>query len=177
VLAISITIIAGAAVWKYVRTQAGSSEIAVANSVPTDNNFLGEHFSVESMYFSSSTATFWTYNTGSVSFQVYSVRIFGPSGTINLLFNYTQSGSTKTDYVYDLRSSLSGNCKTAASSYESPSLSATLVKTTNAQTYALTIPSTQTNCPSYGSSFTSGNTYTVVVTRLYGNVITYSQTM
>jgi hypothetical protein len=178
VLTISITVIAGAAVWGYVNGQAGTSERAVGNSIVTNNNYLGEHFSVEDMYFgTSTTTTFWVYNTGSISLQIFSVRLFGPSGTINLLFNYTQSGSTKTDYVYDLRSSLSGRCKAAASSYESPLVSATSVKTTNAQLYTLTIPPTLTNCPSYGASLTSGNTYNIVITGVYGNAVTFSQGM
>jgi hypothetical protein len=178
VLAIAITVIAGAGVWGYVRSQAGLSEQALGNSVLNNNNFLQEHFAVEDLYYGTSTsATLWVYNTGNVNLQVLSIRLVGPSGTMNLLFNYTQSGSTKTDYVFDLRSSLTGKCKTAASSYESPLISATVVKTTNAQLYTLTIPPTQSNCPSYGSTFTTGNTYSVIVTGVYGNVQTYSQGM
>ena len=177
-LTIAITIIGGAAVWGYVNIQAGTSERAVGNSYLTNNNFLGEHFAVEDMYFGtlpSSTATFWLYNTGSVFFTVFSVRVTVSGGAFNLQFNYTQSGGTKTDYVYDLKSTLSSKCKTAASSYETPSLSGTQVKLTNAQWYTLTIPPTQTNCPSFGATFTTGNSYVIVVTGLYGNVVTYTQ--
>ena len=178
VLTVGITIIAGAAVWGYVRIQANISENSLNNGVLVDNDFLSEHFNVETMYFGSTTsATFWVYNTGNVPFLTFSVRLYGPSGTFNLLYNYTVSGSTKTDQVYDLKSGLASLCKTAASSYESPLLSTTAVKLTTAQTFTLTIPSTQSNCPSFGSTFASGSTYTVVVTGLYGNVVTYSTTM
>ena len=101
VLTVAITIIAGTATWGYVRDQANLSENSVNNSVLVNNDFLGEHFNVETMYFGSATSTtFWVYNTGNVPFLAFSVRLFGPSGTFNLLYNYTVSGSTKTDYVY-----------------------------------------------------------------------------
>lgn len=176
-LAIAITLVAGAAAWGYVRGQAGSSELALQNNAVGTNNLLSEHFGVVDMYFGTTTSvTFWVYNTGSVTYQTYSVRFYGSGGNINLLFNYTQSGGVKTDQVYDLRSGLLTKCKTAASTYEAPSIAATSVKTTNAQLFTLTIPPTSGSCPSFGNLITSGHTYTVVVTGLYGNVITYSQT-
>ena len=176
VLAIAITLVAGAAAWGYVRGAAGSSESALQNGASNTNNLLSEHFGVVDMYFGTTTsATFWVYNTGALTFQTFSVRLYGPSGTVNLLFNYTQSGGVKTDYVYDLRSGLNTKCKTAASSYETPSLTGTTAKSTNALMFTLTIPPTLSNCPSFGNTWTSGNTYAVVVTGIYGNVVTYSQ--
>jgi hypothetical protein len=191
-LAIAMTLIAGAATWGYVRSQAGASESALQTNAGATNNLLSEHFGVVDMYFSNSTASggacpggspapycsavFWAYNTGSLTFQTFSVRLFGSAGLVNLLFNYTQSGGTRTDYVFDLRSSPSTPCKTAAGSYETPSLTGTTVKTTYAQSFTLTIPPTQSNCPSFGKDFQSGTTYTVVVTGVYGNSATYSQT-
>jgi hypothetical protein len=140
---------------------------------------LSEHFAVVDMYYGTTTSTtFWVYNTGSVTFQVLSVRLYDSAGLVNLFYNYTQSGSVRTDQVYDLRSSLAAKCKTAASSYETPSLTATTVRTTNEQLYTLTIPPTSSNCPSYGQTFGvagSGTTYTVVVTGIYSNVNTFSQ--
>ena len=178
VLAIAITLIAGTAAWSYVRSQAAVSEGAIQNNAQTNNNFLNEHYNVVDMYFGTTTsATFWVYNTGSVTYQTFSVRLYGSTGLVNLFFNYTQSGNVKTDQVYDLRSGLATKCKTAAATYEAPSVTATTVRTTNAQLYALTIPPTLSNCPSFGLTFVSGTTYTVVVTGLYGNVVTYSQTM
>ncbi len=178
VLAIAITLVAGAAAWGYVRSQASASEGAIQNGNQVTNNYLSEHFNVVDMYFGSSTsATFWVYNTGSVTYQPFSVRLYGSGGNINILFNHTTSGGTQTEQVYDLRSSSASKCKTVATSYESPLLTATTVKTSNAQLYTLTIPGAQGSCPSYGATFQSGHTYTVVVTGLYGNVVTYSQTM
>lgn len=177
VLAIAITLVAGAAAWSYVRNQAAVSEGAIQNGAQSNNNYLNEHYNVIDMYFGTTTSTtFWVYNTGSLTYQTFSVRLYGSTGLVNLLFNFTQSNGVKTDQVYDLRSSLATKCKTAASSYESPSLTGTTLKTTNAQIYTLTIPGTQANCPSFGQTWVSGTTYSVVVTGLYGNVVTYSQT-
>lgn len=178
VLAIAITLVAGAAAWSYTQNQASASEVAIQNNNSLTNNFLNEHFNVVDMYFDSSTAmTVWVYNTGSVTYQTFSLRLFGSGGNINILFNYTNNGGSHTAQVYDLRSSSSTKCKTAAASYETPSLTSTTVKTSNAQLYTLSIPSAQGGCPSYGATFQSGHTYTVVITGLYGNAVTYSQTM
>jgi len=176
-MAIAITLVAGAAAWGFVRTQAATSEGALQNNAVNTNNLLSEHFGVVDMYFGTTTsATFWVYNTGSLTYQTFSVRLYGSAGLINIFYNYTMSGGVKTDQVYDLRSALASKCKTAASSYESPLITATTVKTSNAQFYTLTIPPTTSNCPSFGNTITSGVTYTVVVTGSYGNVVTYSQT-
>jgi len=177
ILAISITLVAGAAAWGYVRAQAGASENALQGNAVNTNNLLSEHFGVVDMYFGTTTsATFWVYNTGSLTYQTYSVRLYSSTTSVNLLFNYTQSGGVKTEQVYDLRSALANKCKTAASTYEAPALTATTVKLTNAQFFTLTIPPTSGSCPSFGQTITAGVTYTVVVTGVYGNVVTYSQT-
>jgi len=174
-----MTLIAGAATWSYVRAQAGSSEGAILGSSLTNSNFLGEQFKVTDMTFASTTqASAWVYNLGTLTLSVFSIRLYDSAGLVNILYNYTQSGSVKTDMVYDLRASSTyyySTCRLAGSSYETPLISSTTVKSTNVQTYALTIPSAISNCPSYGQTFTSGTTYTVVVTGLYGNVVTFYQ--
>ncbi len=191
VLAIAITLVAGAAAWGFVQTQAGVSEGALNSNAAATNNLLGEHFAVVTMYFaataSTSTVTFMLYNTGSVPDQIASVRLYDSAGLINVLYSSTGSGASKTDYVYDLRSSLSSQCKAAAfTSYESTpqgtSLTLTTVRTTNEQEYTLIIPPLNSGgCSgpqSYGQNFGvagSGTTYTVVVTGIYGNSVSFSQ--
>jgi len=181
-LTIAITLVAGAAAWGFVRSQAAASEGALQNNAVATNNLLNEHFSLTTMYFgaptSTTSTTFWLYNTGSVTFQIYSIRLYDSAGLVNLLYSSTGSGASQVDYVYDLKSVLSTQCKTDAASYESPSVTGTTVKTTNEQFYTLTIPPTASSCPSYGQTFglaASGTTYTVVVTGLYGNSVTFSQ--
>jgi hypothetical protein len=180
VLTIAITLVAGAATWSFARSEAGVSEAALQSNVLNTNNYLSEQFKVIDMTFGSTTSvTIWIYNLGSLTFSPFQIRLYDSAGLINILYNYTQSGSVKTDRVFDLQAGSSyyhSTCGVSGSSYESPSLSTTTVKTTNAQTIALTIPSAIANCPSYGQTFSSGTTYTVVVTGLYGNVITYYQT-
>ena len=179
VLAIAITLIAGTAAWSYVRNQAGASEVALQGGALNTNNYLSEHFTVPDMYYPSTTSmTFWVYNTGAVTYQAFSVRFYGSTaGSVNLLFNFTQNGAgVKTDYVYDLTSSLATKCKLGAGSYETPSVSAALAKTTNAQLYTLTVPPALANCPSFGQTFVAGTTYTIIVTGIFGNVVTHSQT-
>jgi hypothetical protein len=175
-LAIAMTLIAGAAACGFVRSQAASSEGALQGNAVATNDLLSEHFSVFTMYFGTTTsATFWVYNTGSVTFQIASVRVYDSAGLVNLLYSSTGSGASKADYVYDLRSGLPSQCATAASTYESPSVTGTTVRTTNEQLYTLTIPPTTSSCPSYGQTFVSGTTYTIVVTGIYGNTNAFSQ--
>ncbi len=181
-LAIAMTLVAGAAAWGFVQSQAGASEGALNSNAVATNDMLSEHFTVTTMYFGATTSTnsitFWIYNTGSLTEQLYSVRLYDSLGLINLLYTSSGTGASKADYVYDLRSTLTSQCKTAASGYESPSVTMTNVKTTNQQSYTLTIPPTTSNCPSYGQTFGvagSGTTYTVVVTGLYSNTVTFSQ--
>jgi hypothetical protein len=175
-LAIAMTLIAGAAAWGFVRSQAATSEGALqANAVAT-NNMLSEHFSVADMYFgSTTTATFLLYNTGSLTTQIQSVRFYDSAGLVNLYYNSTGTGASKADKVYDLKSTLATKCKTAGTTYESPSLTLTTVRTTNEAFYTITIPPTTSNCPSFGQLITSGTTYTIVVTGIYGNSISFSQ--
>lgn len=175
-LAIAMTLIAGAAAWSFINSQAGNSESALQANAIANNNQLDEHFSITDMYFGTSTSTtFLFYNTGSLTDQIQSVRLYDSSSLVNLFYNYTGTGASKADYVYDLGSTVTGLCKTAATSYESPSLTLTTVKVTNEAFFTLTIPPTQASCPSFGQTFLANDTYTIVVTGLYGNAVTFSQ--
>lgn len=177
VLTIAITLIAGAAAWSFVRTQAGASESTLQGNVQNTNNYLGEQYKVIDMTFGSTTSTtVWLYNLGSLTMSPFQIRLYDSAGLMNILYNYTVSGSTRTDRVFDLKAAAAyyhSTCRVAGSSYESPIISTATVKTSNTQTIALTIPPTTANCPSYGQTFASGTSYTVVVTGLYGNVVTY----
>lgn len=177
VLLIAITLITGFAVWGYVDGQAGTTEQAYGQSVGATANYLQEKFVVVSMDLSAgSAATVWLYNNGNVGLRLVQVRLYDSAKKIDLLYNYTVSGSTKTDYVYDLLSTSSGECKTAASTYESPLLSTVDASTGTTLSLKLTIPSTtSTACPSFGQTFSSKVVYTVVVLAAYGNTVTFSQ--
>jgi len=174
-LAIAMTLIAGAAAWSFARSQAAASEAALQGNQLNTNDLLAEHFSVADMYFgSTTTVTFMTYNTGSITDQVASVRLYDSAGLINVFYNYTKHSPCSGDCVMDLKSTLSSKCKAAATSYETPSLTQTTLHSTDEEFYTLTIPGTTSSCPSYGQTFSSTTTYTVVVTGIYGNVQTSS---
>ncbi|MDG6899607.1 MAG: hypothetical protein JRN59_00245 [Nitrososphaerota archaeon] len=176
VLLIAITLITGFAVWGYVDNQAGTAEQAYGQSVGATANYLQEKFVVVSMDLSAgSAATVWLYNNGNVPLQLVQVRLYDSAKKIDLLYNYTVSGSTKTDNVYDLLSTSTGECKTAASTYESPLLSTADAKPGTTLALKLTIPPTQTGCPSFGQTFSSNVVYSAVILASYGNTVTFSQ--
>ena len=101
---VSITLVAGAAVFGWVNGQAGTSESAYGVSVSKNVNFLNERF-VEvtqtftgtggggacaggtSPNFQCTGANFWTYNNGQVGFTLYTLQIKNltniPSGAAN----------------------------------------------------------------------------------------------
>jgi flagellin-like protein len=93
---VTITLVAGAAVFGWINGQAGSSESAYGASVANNIDFLREHFVVVTQSFAASPPstslacstvggsnpnyectllTFWPYNSGQVGFTLYSVRI------------------------------------------------------------------------------------------------------
>ena len=179
-LAIGMTLLAGAAVFGYVNLQAGVSETAYGQSAGVVVNQMQEKFVVFDVSYptsgcaGSNCVSLWVYNTGYTNLLLTSIRVSGPSGTINVLYNYTTSGGTKTNYVYDLRGT-STACKLASSSYESPTVSGVNDKISVTQLVTLTIPPTRAGCPSYGLTFVSGTTYTVTVLGYFGNIGTASQ--
>lgn len=175
-LSLAITIVAGAVVFGFVNGEAGVASTRYAQSVGNAISPIQEKFVIVDMNFGSSNSlTIWIYNNGQIALQLLQVRLYDSAGRINLLYNYTISGSTKTDYVYDLLSTSATKCKTVASSYESPAISTLLDQQYVTATLTLTIPNSQTGCPSFGQTFQSSVTYSVRVVGIYGNTVTYSQ--
>jgi len=173
-LAIAITITAGAAVFGYVNGQSAVTEKQYGQGVGAVVNQIQEKFTVFDLSFpSSNSISVWIYNTGSLTLQLSSIRVYNSSGSMSLGYNYTTSGQTKTDYVYDLKGTSA--CKIAAASYESQPISSVSDNMRVTQLVTLTMPPTRSGCPSYGHSFVSGKTYSVTVLGLYGNVETASQ--
>ncbi len=177
-LLITMTVISGAAAFGYVNNQAKVSETRYANSVGSTDNFLAENFKVIDIYFpTSSQLGIWLYNTGSTTFQPFSVRVYDSAAMMNVLFNYTGT-STKVDRVYDLKAGSTyyySTCRATGSTYETPTISTVSTNIHNAQLFLLTIPPTTTNCPSYGQTFAMGTAYSVVVTGVFGNTVTFYQ--
>ncbi len=191
-LTIAITLVTGSAVWGYVNSQAGASELSYASTVGGTNNFLAENFKPSDISFSALTAAgsscangycsivFWLYNVGLVNIQISQVRLYDTAGKVNILYNFTKSGNGQFQFVsnqlYDLLSPTNSKCATAADSYESPVLTAVAIPVQNARAVTLTIPSSPSSCPSFGQTFNTGTTYKLTIVGLYGTVLTTYQT-
>ena len=168
VLTVAITVVAGAAVFGYVNAQAGVAEGQLGQSVGAVNAYLNEQYGVGNINFSNSALSVWFYNYGGVSLQPVQVQLYNSSRSLFVQFNATK--------VVNLDNP--GGCSVAASSYESPILYNSLTGATNpsgvvdiAKGAVASITFTLPRCLS--ASLSSGRTYYVTVTGLYGNRVTY----
>jgi len=165
-LAIAITIIAGAAVFGYVNTQAGVTERQYGASVGGTVQFLEERFAVVQLNYTASSVTLWLYNVGQINLSPVQVFIYNNGRSTYLLYNATRIISYKPN-----------SCTTSASTtYENPLLwnpktgTGISASVQTVQKLTLTLP----GCS--GASFSSGTTYTVSILGVNGNVLLYSQT-
>jgi flagellin-like protein len=168
VVTIAITLIAGAALFSYVNSQAGTSENSLGVANAANVNFLDERFVVADLGFGpgnplSSSLSFWIYNNGEVGLQVQQVLLYDQGPVHSLYFNFTNgSGTCDQSYV---------NCAAAPScggqgATTSPTISGAMTlipPQASAAQFTMTLPS--------GCYFTLNTTYYVVVTGLYGNVV------
>lgn len=168
VLAIAITIIAGAGVFGYVNGQAGATENQYGSSVGVTVNYLQEQFTVVDMSFTSTTpptVVLYIYNYGRVTLSPVQIIVYDPQQDTYLTYNATNVVSTEP----------SACTVTATTTYESPLMwnpktsSGMSVDVGSITTLTLTFP------PCSGASLVSGTTYFVKVTGLYGNTVTYDQ--
>lgn len=166
VLAIALTIIAGAAVFGYVNGQAGLTEQQYGSSVGVTIDYLQEQFTVVDMSFTSaSQVVVYLYNYGRVAVSPVEVIIYNSTQSVYLTYNATS-----------IVSKAPSGCTTAAStSYEDPLVwdaatsSGMSIAIGSISSLTLTLPACS------GATFVSGVTYYVKVTGLYGNIIVNSQ--
>jgi archaellum component FlaF (FlaF/FlaG flagellin family) len=201
VITIAITLVAGAALYGYVNGEAAASEAQLGNAAAGNANFLSEQFVIVQVDFQSSTCAsntlpcirIWIYNNGQVTLQLSSVLLTDSQGKVDILYNFTSQnspscspsppGSTMCDWAWDLLSSTPGSCKVLATTtggggqeldlYESPSISKKSYAMTTLGMLELNIPPQQGQCPSFGQTFVSGDTYYVRLVGIYGNSVTY----
>lgn len=166
VLAIALTIIAGAAVFGYVNSQAGLTENQYGSSVGVTVNYLQEQFTVVDMTFTSTTqVVLYIYNYGRVALFPVLVTVYDAPQATYLTYNAT----------YVVSTAPSACSVPATTSNENPFMwntktsSGLSVDIGSITALKLTLPACST------ASFTSGTTYFVKVTGLYGNVMVYSQ--
>jgi len=165
-LAIAITITAGAAVFGYINTQAGVSERQYGGAVGGTVNYLQEQFAVVDMSFTSSTqVVLYLYDYGQVVFDPVQVLVYNTAQSTYLSYGASNVVSTAPS-----------SCSVPAStSNENPliwnpkSSSGLSVGIQSISTVTLTLPACS------GASFASGTTYFVKVTGLYGNSVVYYQ--
>lgn len=163
-----MTLIAGVAIFAYVRVEAGISELSYAQSVGQTDNYLAERFEVTLVSFTSGSLTIYVYTNGQIPSQFTQVEVYGPTrASMDVI--YTPSQVTVVN-----PSSCATQVK-ASSSNESPMLGTGTgtfsVSVNNIASVALTLPT----CT--GLSFQSGNTYFVILLGQYGNTATYFQAM
>jgi flagellin-like protein len=167
-LLIALTLVAGFALFGFVRGQASASELSYAQSVGGTNQYLSERFTVTLLAFTSSAVSIYLYTNGQVPSQIAQVEVYGPT-------------RLSMDIVYDANHVTVSNppsCagqSAASSSNESPMLGtgagSFLDKVNFPGIVTLTLPSCS------GLSFQAGNTYFVKVLGQYGNTASYYQAM
>lgn len=167
ILAIAITLIAGAAVFGYVNTQAGVTEKQLGTGVGGTVNYLQERFAVVDLYFvSSSQVTVYVYNNGNIALSPVEIILYNTGRTLYLTYTastvaYTAPGCGSFTATTSNESPLLWNSKTS---------SGLQISIQAFQAITLTLPTCS------GASFVSGTTYVVNVVGLYGNSLTYYQT-
>lgn len=171
-LAIAITIIAGAAVFGFVNGQAGTTEQQYGVAAGQTAGFLAEKFVVPLLTFPNSTSvTVWVYNSGSINFNPVQILFYnstksctGSCTSISLQYNATA--------VADVNHA---GCE-AASTNENPVFSAVELKPGGLMQITLKIPQgfSGTGCTS-GYQLSNGGVYYVNIVGAYGNVVTYFQ--
>jgi hypothetical protein len=170
-LTISITLLAGFAVFGYVNSQAIVSETQYGQAVGQTVQYLEERFVVAQFAFSAGSLTIYLYNNGNVKLQVVQIELYNSNKTVTDLV-YSASGVS--DLVH------SGCTVSTASTVESPVLGtgsgSFSLATSSVLSLSLTLPTQSMNaaCP-VSWTWTSGSAYYVEITALYGNQVVYYQ--
>src|SRR5256712_9788648 len=162
-MTMAITLVAGTAVFGYVRTQANVSELAYGQNVGTTINFLQERFVIPLVSYSSNTVTIYVYNNGQTIDQFTQVEVYGP----------TRSAM---DVVYDtnyatVNTPASCRGQTPAGTLETPPLGASTFSFSIKVNYVTSIYIKLPTCG--GLSFPPGVTYFVKCIGQYANTAGY----
>ncbi len=165
---LAMTLIAGFALFGYVRAQANTSELSYAQSVGGTVSFLQERFVVPLVTYTPNSITIYIYTDGQAPSQFAQIEVYGPSrSTMDVVYdaNYVTVSSPP---------SCAGQT-VATSSRENPMLgtspSSLAVKVNYVASIVLTLPSCS------GLTFQPGNTYFVTLLGRYGNTASYYQAM
>ena len=166
-MTMAITLVAGTAVFGYVRNQANVSELAYGQNVGGTLNFLQEKFVIPLVSYSSNSVTIYVYNNGQTADQFTQVEVYGPTrSALDVVFD--------TNYV-----TINGpsSCKATlpAGSYETPTLGTNTGSFSVKLNYVGSITLKLPTCT--GMTFQPGNTYFLKILGQYGNTAVYYQGM
>ena len=163
-LTISITLLAGFAVFGYVNSQAGANESQYGQAVGQTVEYLEERFVVTQFAFTAGTPgslTIYLYNNGKVDLRLVQIEIYNSSRSLDV--TYTAAGATDV---------LNPTCTATTTSAESPVLGtgsgALDISEGSVSTVILTLPS----CLPYSNWGVSG-VYYASITAQYGNQVAY----
>jgi hypothetical protein len=167
-LLLAMTLVAGFALFGYVRSQASVSELSYAQSVGGTLSYLQERFVIPLVTYTSDSITIYVYTNGQLPSQFAQIEVYGPSRSAMDLV-YDSNLVTVTDPA-----PCSGQIQ-ATSTNESPMLGTSAdsfsVNVNNVAAIVLTLPS----CP--GLSFQPGSFYFVKLLGIHGNTAVYYQAM
>jgi flagellin-like protein len=168
VLTIAITLVAGAALFSYVNSEASNSESQLGNANAANVNFLNEKFTVVNLAIQANgnNAYIWIYNNGNIALQLGQISLYQSNKfSIDTVFNnINRVGNTGCI-------SPSGNGTATSTATGAPfvfgSAGTQIPKESNPYELTLTLAP--------GCSFASGTTYFASVVGFYGNVVVYSE--
>jgi flagellin-like protein len=185
---VAVTLVAGAAVFGWIDGQAGVSETAYGQSVAKNVNFLNERFSAIAVVFQGggtcsggecTSANFSIYNTGSVSFTLYSVRVLSlnSSQPLDATFYYTSSaGCQGPNSLCFSASAGSSSCSSSNSNFLINPPTYPLPQSKLSSDFEITTP-TNGQCSAGPLYLYSGSTYTFTLVGLYGNTVATTVTV
>jgi len=167
-LLIAMTLVAGFAVFGYVRLQANVSELSYAQSVGGTMSYLQERFVVAQVTYTASAVTVYIYTNGQIATQFAQIEVYGPTrATLDVTYD--------ANYVTVANPAACRGQTTASISNENPLLGTGTGKLSVKVNYVTSVVLTLPACA--GLNFVAGNTYFIKLLGTFGNTAVYYQGM
>jgi hypothetical protein len=167
-LLIAMTLVAGFAVFGYVRLQANVSELSYAQSVGGTMNYLQERFVVAQVTYTATAITVYVYTNGQIPTQFAQIEVYGPTrASLDVTYD--------ANYVTVANPASCRGQSAATTSNESPMLGSATGRLSVKVNYVTSVVLTLPTCG--GLSFTAGNTYFIKLLGAFGNTAVYYQVM
>ncbi len=165
---LAMTLVAGFALFGYVRNQANVSELSYAQNVGGTMSYLQERFVVPVVTYTSTTITVYIYTDGQIPSQLAQIEVYGPSrSAMDVIYD--------ANYVTVSNPSSCAGQTSATSSNESPMLgtgpTSLSVKVNYVGSIVLKLPSCS------GLGFQPGTIYFVKLLGINGNTAVYYQSV